>query len=100
YDGPEKSRREVAILKAARFYGEGMIGRISEETTIHSVNGRAVDRERVEVLPGPCQIGVTFSEDYAFGDREISEHPLAVTFEAEAGKEYLVRGSGNKKIWE
>jgi len=99
YDGSEKPRQEVAILKAARFYGESMFGRLSQETTIHSLNEKIVNCEQLEVLPGVYKIDVELIERYHFRNDMVSMHPLSVTVQAEAGKEYMIRGDSEKESW-
>jgi hypothetical protein len=100
YSGPRRSTNEVAVFIANDF-----VQQLSEpDTTVYlrKVNGFAVAKDRVAVLPGPCEVELSLRiDDYGSkGNSITSNGNLTVAFEAVANAEYFFRGYLSGDSWQ
>ena len=95
YTGPKAPRSDVAIIEVNHPVDQVMSG--SEETVyLRKVNGFITAKDRVAVLPGPCEIEVGYRSGDDDERRAISQRNVRIEFKAEAGVAYAVYA---RRLW-
>jgi hypothetical protein len=93
YHGPRRPNKEVAHL-IVNDLADQILGLAPDNETVYlrKVNGYIVQKDKVAVLPGPCEVQLGYREDEDY--HWVSSHgTIPLTFEAEAGAVYYFRAS-------